>query len=135
MLHFVLHINLPFNIKKRRVFPFPYPPFIQCITTTCPHIIVPVPCKTRCKNSPCLLSHQPHIASIFLIQLPQFLFSVDIRFIKTIHGTAAQVITAVAEITGSAALVQSLLYDADPFLSCCIFDQYAFDLHMPSPLS
>lgn len=91
----------------------------------------PVPGKT----SPCLLSHQSHIASIFLIQLPQFLFSVDIRFIKTIHGATTQIITAVAEVTGPAALVQPLLDNADPFLSCGIFDQYAFDLHMPSPFS
>ena len=31
------------------------------------------------------------------------------------------------------ALVQTLLYNADPLFSRCIFDQYTFDLHMPSP--
>ena len=35
--------------------------------------------------------------------------------------------------SGIRGLVQTLLYNADPLFSRCIFDQYTFDLHMPSP--
>lgn len=107
--------------------------FIQRITAACPHIIVLIPLNTRYENIARLLSHQSHVASVFLIQLPQFLLPVNVRFIKCIHGTTAQIITTVAEVTGSTALVQTLLYNADPLFSRCIFDQYTFDLHMPSP--
>ena len=39
------------------------------------------------------------------------------------------IVTAIAEIAGSPALVQAFLYYADSFFSCGVFDQYAFYFH------
>jgi hypothetical protein len=42
--------------------------------------------------------------AVFFVQLAQLLLPVDIGFIKSVHGSAAQVVASITEIAGSAAL-------------------------------
>ena len=61
--------------------------------------------------------------SILHVQFLQLLFSIDIWGKELIHVSAADIVTAVAEVTGSAALRQALVYDTDPLFFCCVFDK------------
>lgn len=73
-----------------------------------------------------LLMNQAGVAAILPVQFPQFLFAIDVRFVKSVHRSAAQIVAAIAKIACPAALAQPLLHNADSFFSCGVLDQYTF---------
>ena len=61
----------------------------------------------------------------FFIDLPNFLYSVNIRLINAFCPAAAAIVTPGTEFTVySASAPQRLVNNSDPFFPCSIFDQY-----------
>jgi hypothetical protein len=79
-------------------------------------------CLVLSVNLIILSANHPGVAAIFLIELAQLLFPINVRLIKRIHRATAQIVATIAKITCPSALAQALLDNANPFLSRGILD-------------